>query len=114
VFNEITEGQCITELFNGNFSARLLTLQIGWRKWEKFEHLRSYVGLSLTRVDSKGRLRISRVRPEIRTVLYFLLKTNVAKEIISEKMRKLKREKVRLPKRMEWLLEYIWKNCFAS
>ena len=111
---EITEGQCITELFNGNFSARLLILQIGWRKWKKFEHLRSYVGLSLTRVDSKGRLRISRVRPEIRTVLYFLLKTNVAKEIISEKMRKLKREKVRLPKRMEWLLEYIWKNCFAS
>ena len=111
---KITEDHCITKLFNGNFSARLLALQIGWRKWQKFKHLRSFVGLSLTRVDSKGRLRISRKRPEIRTVLYFLLKTNVAKEIINEKMGKLKREKASLPKRMEWLLEFIWENCFAS
>lgn len=113
---EITDGHPVVELFDGAFSARLFTLFVAWREWQKFEHLRAFVGLSLTRIDSrKGKLRISRKRKEARTALFLLLRTKIAKEVIAERMKNYKGKKPPARcKKLEWLLEFIWKNCFAS
>jgi hypothetical protein len=110
---EMTKGHKISLMFDGSFSATVLALLIGWRKWQKFRHLRSYCGLAVKRIDSRGKLRISRVRPETRMTLFLLMRTKKAKEIVSEGLRRRGRERAPLPKRMEILLKEIWKNCLV-
>ncbi|MBI2577422.1 MAG: hypothetical protein HYV77_01105 [Candidatus Wildermuthbacteria bacterium] len=113
-----TEGHAIVEYFGGTFSAQVLALLIGWRRWgegrkQGFRALRSYCGLAVTRVDSSGKPRISRVRPEIRTALYWLFATSKGKEVVSEAMERRadKSKKPGRPKRMEALLLAVWRDC---
>ncbi|KKR18054.1 MAG: hypothetical protein UU65_C0003G0060 [candidate division CPR2 bacterium GW2011_GWC1_41_48] len=102
--------------FGGNTIVLLLGL-LAWRRWENWRELRSYCGLAVTRMDSKGKPRISRKRGEIRQYLYLLATTSKrGKEIArnigiaavltdEEKKRKLRRVK-----QLERLLKYLWKE----
>jgi len=119
---EITEGKCIVELFEGAFSARLFALFVDGREFKEYRHLRAFVGLSLRRIRIIRRgsqriekLGISRVRPELRTALFNLLRTKIAKKVIAERMKDYKGKKPPARcKMLEWLLKFIWQNCFAS
>jgi hypothetical protein len=116
----VTGGHAIMSMFEDSDSARRLTLLIGWRTWgrtkDDFRQLRKYAGLAVSRIDSKGKPRISRERPSIRTNLYFFLRTSEGKRIIEEAAVRLGREvkTMKRPKRMEILLKEIWRRCLQD
>lgn len=107
----MVEDHPISQMFDGALTAKLLACLIGWRDWPEFRVLRSYCGLALTRIDSKGKLRISRIHPQIRAILFQMMKIKRVQEIVEGKLRELGRKKAPLPKRMEILLKEIWKEC---
>lgn len=116
--DRVTRSHPVVQMFSGSDSAKLLALLIGWRTWGKtkkdFRVLRNYAGLAVTRLDSKGKPRISRERPAIRTALYFLLRTSEGEQIIEDAAARLDRELKPRPKRMEILLKEIWRRCLKE
>lgn len=65
-------------------SAIVVCALIGWREWPNWRQLRSFAGLAVTQLDSKGKPRIGRQRSEIRQYLFLLLKTTIAKDFVAE------------------------------
>lgn len=106
----ITANNPIVKYFNDAFSARLLVLAICWKTWNNVRELRKFCGLDVKRIDAKGKLRISRVHPETRAILYFILKTKKAQSILKPRLEALGRKKPSLPKVMELLLKCIWRE----
>ena len=65
---------------------------LGWRKWPHWRELRSFAGLAVTRLDSRGKPRISRVRGEVRQYLYLLAtRTKLGKELAGPAKKRVKR-----------------------
>mgnify|MGYP001569946533 CR=1 FL=1 len=91
---------------------------IGWRQWPNWRELRHYCGLDVSRMDSKGKLRISRVRPPIRQYLYlFMTMTKVGREIAAEvettRPDGTRRKHLRV-KRLEHLLKALRQTCLKG
>ncbi len=62
---------------------------IGWREWS-WRELQSFCGLAVTRVDERGKPRISRMRKPIRNYLYLIATlTKWGKELVATKDGKL-------------------------
>ncbi len=113
-----TKNHPIVKFIGGSgFSPHLLALFLGWRKWGTsrkvgFRQLRHFVGLDVSVMDGKGKMRISRSRPNVRTAVYWALLTSVGKEIAETKGGSLKLGG--RPKRLERLLLAIWRNCLKE
>jgi len=123
---ELVDSHPVVQAYNESFSAMMVILLIGWRSWgvnkKGWLRLRSYAGLSVSRLDSNGKPRISRKRPPIRTNIYHLFGSGRGKKIIEKALnarRERKREeglgeselsevKLRRVKRIEAILRDIW------
>ncbi|MEK7124402.1 MAG: hypothetical protein AAB877_01830 [Patescibacteria group bacterium] len=89
-----TQGSKVIELLGEGFSANLIALFVGWQSWGSartpkkgqmgFRALRHFAGLDVSRMDAKGNMKISRSRPNVRTVFYHALKTKKGKEVTGE------------------------------
>lgn len=100
---ELVGDHPIVQNFPKSDSAVVLTALLGWRSWPSWRsnHLQSFCGLALTRLDSKGNRRTSRKRPEITNYLYLLATcTDKGKELSGEGP---------LVRRLERLLKNIWR-----
>jgi hypothetical protein len=107
---KIAKSHPLVEAFGGGDLAIILSASLGWRQWEKFNWLRHHVGLDVTRIDSRGRHHISRVRPWIRQYLYLLItRTNKGREMAGE-IKKQAGGKIRRVKLLEKSLKIIWRE----
>lgn len=97
----------IAQMFGGCDTAIIVAAMIGWRKWE-WRQLRRFCGLDVTRIDSKGRPRISRSRPYIRQYIYLLTGTKLGREITKNIKGHARVKKI------EKLLKYIWQNALKE
>ena len=68
----------LADQFSGGDLITVLLGLLGWRAWPHWRELRRYAGLDVSRLDSTGKFRTSRVRTEIRQYLYLL--TTMTKE----------------------------------
>jgi hypothetical protein len=116
--------------YNLSFSSMMVALLVGWRDWADrdgkwnqagWRRLRGYAGLAVTRMDAKGKMRISRKRPSARVNLFHLLKTTRGKTIVARETQRLKsdparqalrpealRERLRRTEQLEYILKDIW------
>jgi hypothetical protein len=92
----------LVKIFNQSESICVLVGLLGWRTWPNWRELRRFAGLDVSRIDSKGRPRISRLRPEIRQYLFLLLKTNLGKRLTKDVKGRVKK--------IERMLKYLWKE----
>ncbi|HBV33453.1 TPA: hypothetical protein DEB72_02965 [Patescibacteria group bacterium] len=77
---------------------------VGWREWSNWRELRSYCGLAVTRIDSKGKARTSRVRPHTRMYLYLLAtRTKRGKVLAGDATKRIKR--------IQHLLKKLWQGA---
>lgn len=96
----------IREMFPESDSAIVLCAFLAWKAWSGKRHgwpsLVRFVGLDVSEVDSKGKPRISRIRPAPRQYLYLLMtRTKIGREIAGQGKR--------VP-RMERVLKHLWKH----
>ncbi|MBI2052376.1 MAG: hypothetical protein HYT38_01705 [Candidatus Sungbacteria bacterium] len=101
--------------YGGGDIITVVAALIGWRTWPYWRELRRYCGLDVSRLDSTGKPRISRVRPQIRQYLYlFMSMTKVGKEMAAEvtnvRQDGTKRTHLRV-KRLEHVLKAFWREC---
>jgi len=73
-------AQRVMALFSQATSGYVLAASLGWRDWNSFRELVSFCGLAPNRLDSKGRRRISRLHPHIRSYLFMALATRFGKQ----------------------------------
>lgn len=113
---ELVKEYPLVQDFGGGDLICVLAGLLCWRRsWPIWRELRSYAGLAVTRVDGKGKPRISRKRPAVTSTLYLIGNlTTMGKEVsrnIGEGVEdeEEKRRKLRRVKRIERLLKYIWK-----
>ena len=100
-------GHPLVGLFKGCDTICVVVGFLGWRPWPNWRELRSFCGLDVTRLDSKGRPRISRKRPEIRRALHLLAtRTTIGKELTRD-LRGKRHKKV---KGIERILKYLWSH----
>lgn len=93
--------------FGGGDVITVLAGFLGWRTWPNWRELRRFCGLDVSRLDSKGKMRISRVRPHIRQYLYlYATKTTEGKALTSEVKRRVKK--------LERLLRRFWQECLRE
>lgn len=102
----------VVKAYNDSFTAMMVVLMVGWRKWANWRHLRSYAGLAVTRIDGKGRPRIGRQRGIIRTNLYHLRLSSRGKEVVAAAMKRTDKRtstgKLPLIKRLERILKDVY------
>lgn len=96
----------------------VLSALIGWRQWPNWRELRRYCGLDVSRLDSTGKHRISRVRPPIRQYLYlFMSMTKQGREIAAQ-VKNTREDGTRRPhlrvKRLEKVLKTFWYTCLRG
>lgn len=96
----------IREMFPESDSALVLCAFLAWKAWPGKRHgwpsLVRFLGMDVSEIDSKGKSRISRIRPAPRQYLYLLVtRTKIGKEIAGEGRR--------VP-RMERVLKHLWKQ----
>lgn len=93
----------LVQIFGEGDIISVVVAFLGWRAWPYWRELRRFCGLDVSRIDSKGRPRISRVRPEIRQYLYLLaIRTKIGREVTKDVKRRVKK--------IERLLKYLWKE----
>jgi hypothetical protein len=81
---ELVKDHLLVQEYGDGDTVAMIIAFLGWRTWPHWRELRRFVGLAVTRVDSGGKSRISRVRPEIRQYLYlFMTLTKAGKEMVS-------------------------------
>lgn len=100
----LVKDHALLKAFPDSDIAVVLVGLLGWRQWPSWPELRSYCGLAVTRMDSKGKPRISRVRPGTRMYLY-LLATRVRKGKV------LAGDAKKRVKRIERLLKKLWQGA---
>jgi hypothetical protein len=99
---ERVKNHRLVKIFKQSESICVLVGLLGWRAWPNWRELRRFAGLDVSRIDSKGRPRISRLRPEIRQYLFLLLKTNLGKRLTKDVKGRVKK--------IERMLKYLWKE----
>lgn len=118
-----TKDHPVAKFLGGSPTAHLVALFLGWRTWGTkrnsptgFRGLRHFVGLDVSRMDAKGKMRISRSRPNVRTAIFWALKTATAKEALAPfvSARKEGGQRTSFVKRIERLLLRIWQECLKE
>lgn len=90
----------LVEHFGGGDLIYILLAMLAWRDWPRWRELRHFCGLDVSRIDSKGKARISRVRPHTRQYLYLLATmTKRGKEVTQGVKKRVKK--------IERLLKYL-------
>lgn len=107
VLREALKDHSLVKLFGGGDFATVVAAYLGWRQWPNFRELRRFCGLDVSRIDSKGKPRISRVRPNIRQYLFLL-------GIMTKKGRKITGGTKKRVKKIERLLKYCWNACLKG
>lgn len=118
---ELMAGHPLVIMYGGGDIIVVVAALIGWRMWPKksgWRELRHYCGLDVSRLDSMGKPRISRVRPEIRQYLYlFMSMTKAGREIAAE-VTNVREDGTRRPhlrvKRIEKVLKTFWYACLRG
>jgi len=104
--------------YGGGDTITVVAALIGWRMWPHWRELRRYCGLDVSRLDSMGKPRISRVRPQIRQYLYLFMSMTTAGKEIAARVANVredgtKRTHLRV-KRLEKVLKTFWYACLRG
>lgn len=88
---EAVAGHALVDAFPDSVMAVTLAGFLGWRKWQRWEWIRSFCGLGVDRFDGEKH-HVNGKRPEIRQALYLLATlTSKGKEFSRGKTHRIKR-----------------------